>query len=430
MRIAHLADLHLGFVRYNRDGPSGINQRQLDVQLAFSHAIGAIIAAKPDLVLVAGDVFHSVRPSNLVIVQAKREFRRLRAALPHAMIAMVAGNHDSPRSSSTGHPLLHFEDLGSPLAIATTKSTSVIVNAETTLTLVPSTGLSNVPVPEDDHVNILLMHAAIQGMRYGRVGATGHFEDLGSNEFIKGKSWDYVALGDYHVAHQVAERAWYSGSIEYTSSNPWDELNDEERHGRRGQKGWLLVDLDQRGCSVTFQPIELARQHYDLPVINAATLLPDLVSVAIAENAAGFNVTREIVRQVIVNLPRAARRQLDHKLIQRLKGESGGFYQLDIRLPPRSLIRPPFVTLMSEATMCDVCDDTKVAPDGGPCWACDEDAAGQRTRESLERETPFVKLFDGHVEQMPTDLADAYIKGTLTVDQIVARMDEEQDPYA
>src|SRR5882757_4369042 len=98
MRIAHLADLHLGFRAYHRLGAGGINARERDVAQAFRNALDSIIASKPDLIVIAGDVFHSVRPSNSAIADAFRQFMRLRTALPHTPIVLIAGDHDSPRS--------------------------------------------------------------------------------------------------------------------------------------------------------------------------------------------------------------------------------------------------------------------------------------------------------------------------------------------
>ena len=64
LRLAHLADLHLGLRQFTRQTPVGINQREADVARAFRHAVDGVIAAAPDAVLIAGDVFHSVRPTN------------------------------------------------------------------------------------------------------------------------------------------------------------------------------------------------------------------------------------------------------------------------------------------------------------------------------------------------------------------------------
>jgi len=67
MRIAHLADLHLGFRQFQRLDASGVNQREADVAGAFRRAIDAVIDRRPDAVLIAGDLFHSVRPTNRAI---------------------------------------------------------------------------------------------------------------------------------------------------------------------------------------------------------------------------------------------------------------------------------------------------------------------------------------------------------------------------
>src|SRR5690348_7175000 len=101
MRIAHLADVHLGFRQYERLNPAGANLREADVAQAFGWAIDAVIADRPDLVLVAGDFFHSVRPTNGAILVAYRELARLRRDLPNTAVVLISGDHDTPRSSET-----------------------------------------------------------------------------------------------------------------------------------------------------------------------------------------------------------------------------------------------------------------------------------------------------------------------------------------
>ncbi len=82
MRIAHLADLHLGFRAYHRVTPRGINVREADVADAFRRAVARVCDLRPDLVLVAGDIFHTVRPSNTAIAEAFRHFSILTERLP------------------------------------------------------------------------------------------------------------------------------------------------------------------------------------------------------------------------------------------------------------------------------------------------------------------------------------------------------------
>jgi len=99
VRLVHLADLHLGFRQYHRLTPTGINQREADVAHAFRRAIDRVIALAPDIVVIAGDVFHTVRPMNPAIIDAFTQFARLTSSLPDTIVVMVAGNHDRPRAT-------------------------------------------------------------------------------------------------------------------------------------------------------------------------------------------------------------------------------------------------------------------------------------------------------------------------------------------
>src|SRR3954465_15982681 len=92
MRLVHLADIHLGFRQYQRQTPTGINQREADVAASLKRVIDAARALRPDLVLIAGDVFHTVRPTDPAILHAFLEFARLRRELPDARIVMVEGH--------------------------------------------------------------------------------------------------------------------------------------------------------------------------------------------------------------------------------------------------------------------------------------------------------------------------------------------------
>src|SRR2546429_9078958 len=54
-------------------------------------------------------------------------------------------------------------------------------------------------------------------------------------EELGAQRWDYVALGPYPVHRPVAENAFYSGSLDYTSTNPWGELIEERETGIGGK---------------------------------------------------------------------------------------------------------------------------------------------------------------------------------------------------
>src|SRR5438132_10853180 len=108
VRLVHLSDLHLGYRQYQRLTPGGVNQREADVATTFRVAIDRIIAIAPEVIVVAGDVFHSVRPTNQAILHAFIQFARLMHSLPNTVVVVVAGNHDTPRSTETGGILQLF----------------------------------------------------------------------------------------------------------------------------------------------------------------------------------------------------------------------------------------------------------------------------------------------------------------------------------
>lgn len=150
---------------------------------------------------------------------------------------------------------------------------------------------------------------------------------------LHAESWDYVALGHYHVAHRVRKNAWYSGALEHVTRNPWGELKDEAREGRQGQKGWLLVTLGAE-LRVEFQPITMERQYIDLEPIHGAGLTAGQLDRLIAERIEGVScgITGQIVRQVVWDVPRAIVRDLDHARIRDFKSKALHF-NLDIRRP-------------------------------------------------------------------------------------------------
>src|SRR5439155_1704290 len=117
VKLAHLADLHLGFRQYDRQTARGGNQREVDVADAFRRAVDDLVAQRPDLILLAGDIFHSVRPTNPAILFLFRELQRVRVALPETPVVLIAGNHDTPRSVETGTILRLYEALGVEVVI-------------------------------------------------------------------------------------------------------------------------------------------------------------------------------------------------------------------------------------------------------------------------------------------------------------------------
>ena len=339
MRLAHLADVHLGFRQYHRLTSQGINQREADVAAAFRAAIDGVIEAAPDLVVVAGDLFHSVRPTNPAILHSFNQFRRLRAALPQTPIVLVAGNHDAPRSLETGTILKLFEALDRVHVVTDEPRDIAFEDLDTSVTCVPHSAWRSGDrprlLPKAGHAfNVVVTHCEVAGVLPSRSWSIEYGGAIVEPAELHADRWDYVALGHFHVAHQVRENAWYAGALEYASPNPWGELQDEARVGRAGQKGWLLVELGDGPARVEFQPIALARQLYDLEPIHATGLVAEDVDRGIEEAVASIRggMDDQIVRLVVYDVPRPVARDLDHARIRELKAKALHFH-LDLRRP-------------------------------------------------------------------------------------------------
>ncbi len=337
MRIAHLADPHLGFRQHARLTARGHNQREADVGLAFTRAIDGVLAERPDAVIVAGDLFHAVRPTNSAILQAFREFARLRAALPDAPIILIAGNHDTPRSTDTVSIFGLFHDLGVHVAHQEARrftfpalDLSVLAVPHQALFEQPRPGLE--PAGPERH-QVLVLHGETPGL-FGHDRSLAEPGGAFLSEADLAGAWSHVALGHYHVQHEVQPRIWYAGALEYVSPDPWSELREERRRGLDG-KGWLLVDLD--AGTVGRRTFAAPRRVLDLPPLDASDLaapeLDRLLAEAVA--AAPSGIADAVVRQVVRHVPRAVARELDHTAIRQWKARALHFH-LDLRRPDKA----------------------------------------------------------------------------------------------
>jgi exonuclease SbcD len=393
VKLAHIADSHLGIRQYHRQTPTGINQREADVANAFRGVIDDVIAQHPDVVVIAGDLFHSVRPTNAAIVFAFRQFQRLRDALgPDAPIVIVAGNHDTPRSSETGSILRLFEELGISVAVDEARRFDFPA-LDLSVLAVPHPALLDPDPPEirpsgPARFHVLAIHAEApdllpagrQSLEYGGVIVTP--EQIGSG------SWNYVAWGHYHVRHQVARKEWYPGALEYTSTNIWGERAEEEANGI-DTKSWLMVDVATG--EVTPHSVQHARRVIDLPPLYADGLGAPELDAAIADRVGSVpgGIAQQIVRLVVFDVPRTVARELSHAQIRAWKAAALHFH-LDLRRP-----------LSTRATGVGAPGRRQTLPEVVRDWLSERMLPGEIDREQ------FVARGVELVEQAETDGGDA-----------------------
>ena len=113
MRIAHLADVHIGMENYGRINPeTGLNQRLHDFLNSLDEALDAALAANVDLVVFAGDIYKTRDPSPTHQREfARRVHRVTQAGVP---VFITAGNHDLPMSMGRASSVEIFRALEVP----------------------------------------------------------------------------------------------------------------------------------------------------------------------------------------------------------------------------------------------------------------------------------------------------------------------------
>ena len=201
MKVAHLADIHLGFRQYHR--LAGINQREADVADAFRAVIDQVIKAGPTPCSLR--VTSSCGPSrNAAIIFAFRQFQRLREALPEVPVVVIAGNHDTPPvlgdrldpTALRGAGRRDRARCAAPFLLAFARLSVLAVPP-------PRAARGETCIRKTEPNQVLLLHGEVEGVYPGDVWCVGWCRGLARS--LHAREWTWVALGHY-LQHEV-ERA-------------------------------------------------------------------------------------------------------------------------------------------------------------------------------------------------------------------------------
>lgn len=333
MKLVHTADLHLGYRAYHRTNAYGINIREADVARTFREVLRRTAEIAPDLLLIAGDVFHTVRPSNAAIADAFRQFSRFHLDAPGTQVVIIAGNHDSPRAAETGNILRLFAEIPGFQVVYQEPKRLSFPQLDAAILCLPHNALvSDVqPAIEPDPdvgVNILLAHTAHESLKLiSYFGAAV----LRSGD-VTPEDWSYVALGHYHLYETLAPNMIYSGAIERTSIDIWSEADRP--------KGFVEFDLGED--RLNFHELESPRPVIDLDPIAGHDLTPaelDQAIEAAVEKVPG-GIDEKIIRLRVFDVPRDVYRELDHRRTREYRTRALHFH-LDAR-PPQIVRRDGF----------------------------------------------------------------------------------------
>ncbi len=258
MKLLHLADVHLGKA-FQVLGAQGAAQRKA-LEEVLTRAVDLAIAQSVQVVLIAGDLFDSPRPSTALLDVAVRELRRLDDR--GIWVALVAGNHDVAGDGLVGGSERLREAGSRVLLFNRTVQSPAIPEFDLTITgRSPEPGTPGSPLagwPKQRATRFAV------GVTHGSVYRGGQVEETGTihPQEIRDLGLDYLALGDWHSASEVVgapAAAWYAGSPELLA------------YDQEGAGHVLLIELSAPGHA-TVTRARVGRRQYKRVQLDVGTV--------------------------------------------------------------------------------------------------------------------------------------------------------------
>ena len=234
VRLAHLADTHLGYKQYN------LEEREKDIYDALEEIGDRILEEHADIVVHSGDLFDSPRPTPQAYFAFKKFLKKLDGKVK---FFAVLGDHDKPKSRGVA-PHVLFDDQVQVLGVnANAEHQSVSVGGQDVLVA----GLSSlsrayrVVLVEElkklgalqlgGKVGVLVLHEGID--KFFPFGSELSLDEVPRN-------FSYVAMGHLHARIKAS---FGEGELAYPGSS--EIIRKDEISGwRKLGKGFYIVDLE------------------------------------------------------------------------------------------------------------------------------------------------------------------------------------------
>ncbi len=296
MLIAHVADTHLGYTQY------GLREREEDFYEAFREVVERVLEEHVDVLVHAGDVFHSPKPPIKALKVAQDAFARLRER--GVKVVAILGGHDVVRRRALP-PLALYERFN----VRVLTRENPVAELDEGLAVM---GFEHLPAPYWRRAELkrLLARLASRAKAYRRSVLVLHQAiypfvpldyELSVDDLPRG--FDYYALG--HVHKLTVFRVWgkpaaYSGSTEVVSVS--------EVYGGAAEKGFLLVDLS--GDEAEVQRVKINSVRPQLVFEVSANTLNDVLGLVLRRLA-----VLESGKEPILHL--RVRGELDRRVLER-----------------------------------------------------------------------------------------------------------------
>lgn len=246
--FVHTADLHLGYAQY------GLEARRQDFDDVFREIVDKTIDLKADFMIIAGDLFHQARPSNVTLENTVKTLKRLKDA--NIPVLTVDGSHDFAPNSITSTILYPLDSAGliyhlprhegacwRKVDCCYVYGVPNFRSRRKTEELLPQFLHQNPPKPDVIVANIFVLHAAVD---LPTVKPPYIEAEVPPNLIPNG--FDYYAAG--HI-HQRVLTQFKTGLLAYSGCTETVSY-DEARY----KKGFYHVNVNEKG-EVTPEFVEL-----------------------------------------------------------------------------------------------------------------------------------------------------------------------------
>ncbi|MBW3660028.1 MAG: metallophosphoesterase [Gemmatimonadetes bacterium] len=277
VRLVHIADVHLGAPLANFGDYA--RQRRSEQQEAFRRAVDAALAARAQVVVIAGDFFDTFRPEPAAVELARRELGRLEEA--GVKVFGVPGTHDSLGYAECVYrheslPFHHFFDrptFEDPVRLEV-EGVPVTIYGIAYDPRRTGGGWKTLSRTGEEGIHVAVVHAACRFNPEWPIAE----EDLPFLEReLSGFGMDYIALGHYHNLRifEAGGRVVgaYSGSLE---GRDWTE---------RGPRHVLVVEWDEPGAAPTVRPVEVHSRLMDVREVDVTGAADEEEMIAAVESA-------------------------------------------------------------------------------------------------------------------------------------------------
>jgi exonuclease SbcD len=222
MRVFLSADLHLGISSWGKINPkTGLNTMVEKFLAELEATADRLIAAKADIWIIAGDIFHTPNPTNVVRQGFTRVLQRVISQGIDVLI--VTGNsHDRPVSFGTQHSLAELEAMEIPGLTIVSESRIMDYDGFRILCLPWQRDPNDIMRDAQDLLEqlppgkaILVGHFTVSGAMTGSEKA---FELYGDGtvpiEAIMDPRIEFAFLGHIHKHQSLFNKVFYIGSME------------------------------------------------------------------------------------------------------------------------------------------------------------------------------------------------------------------------